>query len=201
MIAWLKGAVKELTSDSAILDVSGVGYELTCSSNTLSDLSQMPVGDVELFVHTHVREDALLLYGFSSKAEKQMFHSLLQVNGIGPKLAVTILSGARLETIVDWIERGDAKSLTGLPKVGKKTAEQIILELKGKLVILADEEKKQKKGSVTLSGFGGTRSQVFSALVNLGFRAQEVEEVVAKMDASVDVETGVREGLQLLTSI
>ena len=120
-----------LASDSILINAGGVGYELACSKNTLGDIVESEIAS--LFVHTHVREDCISLFGFSSKSEKQLFLSLIKVNGIGPKMASTILSGAALSSIISWINDGDTKSLTTLPKVGKKTAEQMILSLKGQL--------------------------------------------------------------------
>ena len=95
-----------------------MGYELTCSSNTLNEITGE--SSIKLWVYTHVREDAFHLFGFSTKVEKQLFLSLIKVNGIGPKLAIKVLSGARTESIVSMIDQGDVKGLTGLPKIGKE---------------------------------------------------------------------------------
>lgn len=142
MIGYLKGKIIEVTSDSALIDVNGVGYEVLASSSNLAEM-QNSLGTIELWIHTHVREDALVLFGFSNKLEREMFHSLLKVNGIGPKLAINALSGATPDQIIEMIELEDVKALSKLPKVGKKTAEQMILTLKGKLVISArDSESK-----------------------------------------------------------
>jgi Holliday junction DNA helicase RuvA len=115
---------------------------------------------------------------------------LIKVSGIGPKVALKILSGAPLGTIVQMIEEGNVKGLSQLPKVGKKTAEQIVLELKGKLV-LADEQRPRSTFSA--------RSDIISALVNLGFKVQDVEKVVDQMEVSTDFEEGLRKGLSTLT--
>jgi Holliday junction DNA helicase RuvA len=201
VIGLLRGRVVENSEESLILDVGGVGYELSCSTNTLSDL--LGRDEVQVWVHTHLREDALVLFGFSTPLEKKMFHSLIQVNGVGPKMAVKILSGASLTHLVNMIDKGDVKGLSGLPKVGKKTAEQLILTLKGKLV-LAEEEKpaaKGKKPSPAVSmaeTLGETRAEVFSALVNLGFRPQDAETVVGTMPEDIDLQQGIRQGLQAL---
>lgn len=189
MIAYIEGEVLFLEESTAVLKSGGVGYELLCSKNTLEDLA---LGEfVSLFVHTHVREDAFQLFGFKTSLEKQIFLSLIKVNGVGPKSATQILSGARPEVLFGWIEDSNAKALAGLPKIGKKTAEQIILSLKGKLV-LAEETKKD-------SAFKD-RSSIVSALVNLGFRLSEVEKVVDQMDPKTDLDHGIRSGLQALTN-
>ena len=209
MISFLKGFVVEVTPDSAHIDVNGVGYEVTCSLNTLAELQADLMGGagatarsskpVQILTYTHVREDILQLFGFSTKAEKHLFTTLLKVNGIGPKMAIHILSGASVAQIHAMIEAEDVKALSKLPKVGKKTAEQMILALKGKLVTL--EESRSAK----VQGAGKTLStslkEISSALVNLGFRPQDVEKVIATMPKEMDLETGIRQGLSALTSV
>lgn len=189
MIAYLQGRPLRISEDQMILLVQGVGYDLHCSSQSLNDFEGKSF--VEVWVHTHVREDALQLFGFSKELEKTLFHSLLKVNGIGPKSAINILSGAPTSQIVQWIEDASVSGLTGLPKVGKKSAEQIILTLQGKLVRGTD----QAPGSRFL-----TRPQIVSALVNLGFRLIDVEKVVDQMSPDTDLEAGLRQGLAALTA-
>lgn len=190
MIGFLRGQLMQVATDTILLDVQGVGYELVCSQNTLVDIQRQK--DVSVWVYTHVREDALLLFGFSTKTEKQLFLSLIKVNNVGPRSAITILSGTTLGRLVEMIESSDVKGLSHLPKVGKKTAEQIILTLKGKL-ILADEEHANSKIS-------DQRKHIVSALVNLGFRMNDVEQVVKGLPSDISVEDGVRRGLGLLAN-
>ena len=189
MIAFLHGQPIAIEDDSAIVNVHGVGYELMCSTNTLDHLKNLE--SVDIYIHTHVREDALLLFGFSTLAEKKVFLSLIKVNGIGPKLAISVLSAAPVEHIVHMIETEDAKGLAKLPRIGKKTAEQIILSLKGKLV--RSEEAPTTKTFTS-------RDEIVSALVHLGFRLGDVEKVVEQMSPSTDVQTGIRQGLAALTN-
>jgi Holliday junction DNA helicase RuvA len=196
MIARLFGELIETTEDSCIVVCAGVGYELNCSLSTLAELQNLKNKQVNFFVHTHVREDALQLFGFLSSFEKTTFLSLLKVNGIGPKSAINILSGANADQLAQMIESEDVKSLSKLPKVGKKTAEQMILALKGKLVLSTDD--KAGKKSVRAASTAG--SQVSSALINLGFRAQDVEKVVADLELT-SVEEGIRQGLAALTNL
>lgn len=189
MIGYLQGRPLRFTPDSVILLVSGVGYELHCSTQTLQALEGRSF--VEVWVHTHVREDALQLFGFATELEKSLFLSLLKVNGVGPKSAVNALSGAPTSQIVQWIEDSNVGALTKLPKIGKKSAEQIVLTLQGKLVRAE-------------AGEGGSRfvarPQIVSALVNLGFRLGDVEKVVDSMPPDTDLEGGLRQGLTALTS-
>ncbi|MEK2645960.1 Holliday junction branch migration protein RuvA [Bdellovibrio sp. BCCA] len=189
MIGYLRGKIIEVASDTALIDVQGVGYEIHASSNTLIDLQSLLGKDIIVWIHTHVREDALNLFGFHSKEEKNLFLSLLKVNGVGPKMALSILSGGRPAQIQEMIEAGNAKGLSSLPKVGKKTAEQIILTLKGKLVSI-EETIKSKSESHT---------QITSALLNLGYKSQLVDQFVSTLPTDTSLEDGVRKGLQTLS--
>ncbi len=182
MIGYLQGTVKWCEPPIVVMDVQGVGYEVSCSSNTIAEL---PEGKTTaLWIYTHVREDVIQLFGFTTQVEKRLFESLLKVNGIGPKMAIQILSGASLDQIIDAIEQQDVKALTQLPKVGKKIAEQMILTLKGKLV--SDSEKIDKQ------------DDLFSALTNLGFKTLDVQEVVKKVDRKKPFEEQLRSALASL---
>ncbi len=212
MIAQLKGFIQEVTVDSAVLDVNGVGYELVCSLTTLAELqadlmggagaTAKPSKPVLVYTYTHVREDALQLFGFATKEEKQLFTTLLKVNGIGPKMAINILSGGTVEHIFAMIESEDVKALSKLPKVGKKTAEQMVLTLKGKLVI--HEPTPTKAAAAASSSFAKSLSpalrDISSALINLGFRPQDVEKVISQMPKEIDLQEGIRQGLSALSS-
>lgn len=183
MIGYLHGTVKWVEAQNLVIDVQGVGYEVACSANTLADL---PEGKTTaLWIYTHVREDVIQLFGFSSQVEKKLFESLLKVNGIGPKMAIQILSGAALEQIIDSIEHQDVKALTQLPKVGKKIAEQMILTLKGKLVM--DD-----------AGKDTSKDDLFSALTNLGFKPLDVQDIIKKVDRKKPFEEQVRSALASL---
>nr|BFD66373.1 Holliday junction branch migration protein RuvA [Bdellovibrio sp. HAGR004] len=192
MIGYLRGKIIEVMNDSALIDVQGVGYEILASAHTLGDLQDLLGNDIIVWVHTHVREDALQLFGFHDKEEKNLFLSLLKVNGVGPKMALSILSGGRPAQIQEMIEAGNAKALSGLPKVGKKTAEQIILTLKGKLVSIEEGASPAKKKSQG-------HTQITSALLNLGYKSQVVDQFVSTLPADISVEDGVRKGLQTLS--
>nr|BFD60057.1 Holliday junction branch migration protein RuvA [Bdellovibrio sp. CKG001]BFD63463.1 Holliday junction branch migration protein RuvA [Bdellovibrio sp. HM001] len=192
MIGYLRGKIIEVMNDSALIDVQGVGYEILASAHTLGDLQDLLGNDIIVWVHTHVREDALQLFGFHDKEEKNLFLSLLKVNGVGPKMALSILSGGRPAQIQEMIEAGNAKALSGLPKVGKKTAEQIILTLKGKLVSIEESASPAKKKSQG-------HTQITSALLNLGYKSQVVDQFVSTLPADISVEDGVRKGLQTLS--
>ena len=132
MIGHLKGRLLSKKPNLVLIDVQGVGYEVHIPVTTFYDLPGEG-GEVALRVHTHVREDALVLYGFASQREKDFFLKLVAISGIGPKLAVSILSGARVEELAQAVSAGDLAKLTAIPGVGRKTAERILLELKGQV--------------------------------------------------------------------
>ncbi len=190
MIAYLKGQLIEIATDHVIVDVNGVGYEAAASLPTIDQLRSFQGQTVALRIYTHVREDQLQLFAFLHPEEKSLFLSFLKVNGIGPKVALTILSGATWSQIYDLIERGDAKGLSSLPKVGKKTAEQIILTLQGKLVRADDQTK---------SGGSSQWQQISFALVNLGFKSSTVDNFVSGLPKDINIEEGVRQGLLALS--
>ena len=192
MIGFLDGIVFDVSQDGFILNVNGVGYDISASGQTLTDVQVLRGQNLKVWIYSHVREDAFQLFGFLTKPEKDFFIQLLKVNGVGPKSALTLLSGARLAQIIDWIEGSDAKALSSLPKVGKKTAEQIILTLQGKLVRVENKAKTGLK-------FTETHRQISSALVNLGFKNQNVDQFVATLPMTSTIEEGVREGLKRLS--
>lgn len=193
MIGYLKGNVLEVGIESAILLVNGVGYEVFCPGPVLQDLAMQGEAQQELWIYTNVREDALQLFGFASADEKEFFLTLLKINGVGPKLALSILSGGSIERIMAFIEAEDVKSLTQLPKVGKKTAEQMILALKGKLVLGAKQGESKRTVPATQNF-----QLITSALVNLGYKINDVERVLSEFPRDLEVQEGVRRGLQML---
>ncbi len=195
MIARLNGLLIDIHPDHVVIDINGVGYEVYASTNMVADLSELIHKVVSVYIHTHVREDVIQLFGFLEKEEKEFFLALLKVNGIGPKSALSVLSGARLNHIIEMIEGEDVKGLSKLPKVGKKTAEQMILTLKGKLVI---SEKEMKS---VVSPLSVQQKQISSALVNLGFKMQDVSMFMDDLDPKISIEEGIRQGLSALSQI
>jgi Holliday junction DNA helicase RuvA len=190
VIGFLEGIVFDVSNETFILNVNGVGYDISASAQTLTDVQVLLGQKMKVWIYSHVREDAFQLFGFLQKPEKDFFIQLLKVNGVGPKSALCVLSGAPLSQIQQWIEAGDAKALSSLQKVGKKTAEQIILTLKGKLVLIESKAKAPK--------ISETHRQISSALVNLGFKSQTVDQFVASLAPIITLEEGVREGLKRL---
>src|SRR5579859_908675 len=172
MIAHLRGKLIAKSPNQVIVEAAGVGYELAISIPTFSELPARNA-EVALHVHTHVREDALALYGFLRRDEKQLFEKLIAVSGIGPKLAITTLSGMPAQTMVAAIRGNDIASLTRIPGIGKKTAERMVLELRDKLEQFAAAPAK--------TAASPTEEDVLSALVNLGYPRTAVERALAKV--------------------
>ncbi len=193
MIALLDGIVFDVTAEQFVMMVNGVGYDISASAQTLTDVQVLIGQPMKVWIHSHVREDAFQLFGFLTKPEKEFFLMLLKVNGVGPKMALSIMSGARVSQIQDWIEASDAKALSSLPKVGKKTAEQIILTLQGKLVRIESTSK------LKIPKLPETHRQISSALINLGFKNQNVDLFITSLGMNVTIEEGVREGLKKLS--
>ena len=190
MIAHLRGKLAQKDPARVIVDVNGVGYEVLVPLTTFTGLPETGA-DVSIDIHTHVREDIIALYGFSTRRERTIFEKLMTISGIGPKLAVTILSGGSVEQLITAIKRGDLARLTAIPGVGRKTAERIILELKDKLQEFAEAPQRPS-----------VEVDVLSALENLGYNRAVAESAMRRAtdgdpDAAFDVL--FKRALQILT--
>jgi Holliday junction DNA helicase RuvA len=172
MIAHLRGKLLVKHPNQAIVESAGVGYDVTISVPTFSDLPSAG-SEVSLHIHTHVREDLIALYGFLRPAEKQLFERLITVSGIGPKLAITIQSGMAADEMVGAIRANDVARLTRIPGIGKKTAERMVLELRDKL---PPQTGGQEPVGPTLSA---VEEDVLSALLNLGYQRAAAEKALA----------------------
>jgi holliday junction DNA helicase RuvA len=172
MIAHLRGKLLAKHPNQAIVETAGVGYDVTISVPTFSDLPAAGA-EVALHIHTHVREDAIALYGFLRSAEKTLFEKLITVSGIGPKLAITILSGMAADEMVSAIRGNDVTRLTRIPGIGKKTAERMVLELRDKL------PEPTTATSPARTVMSAAEEDVLSALVNLGYQRANAEKALA----------------------
>ena len=171
MIGQIRGRLADKRPNQLLVDVGGVGYQVQVPLSTFAALGELHT-EVTLLIHTHVREDALALYGFLSSREKHFFELLLSASGVGPALALKILSGMNVEELVPAIRGGDLARLTRIPGVGRKTAERIVVELKDKLETVAVAEEKPAASA------GGTEADVVSALMNLGYDGRAVEKAM-----------------------
>lgn len=192
MIAHLRGRLLAKHPNQAIVETGGVGYDVTISVPTFSDLPGVG-SEVALHIHTHVREDLIALYGFLRPAEKTLFEKLITVSGIGPKLAITILSGMAADEMVGAIRGNDVARLTRIPGIGKKTAERMVLELRDKLPA-------EGKGEVAVAPtMSTTEEDVLSALTNLGYQRAAAERALNSVARDGSFETMFRGALAALS--
>lgn len=190
MIGRLRGRLFEKKPGQLIVDVNGVGYQVFIAMPTYSSIPDTGA-EIVLEIHTHVREDAIQLYGFSNSLERTVFERLTEISGIGPRLALTILSGSSVEDLVGSIKKGDLARLTAIPGVGKKTGERILLELKDKLRDFAVDDEKS-----------GSEGDVISAMENLGYNRALVEGAIQRaLDGGADpgFDELFKRALQILT--
>jgi Holliday junction DNA helicase RuvA len=194
VIAHLRGRILRKGTQEAVIDVQGVGYRVAIPLSTFYRLGE-PGGEVELLVHTHVREDALALYGFLTAQEQSLFERLIGVSGVGPKVALGILSGIEAPDLVEALRGGDVLRLTRIPGVGKKTAERLVLELRDKMPPPGAGAAVEKKPAPT-------RDDLLSALVHLGYSRPEAErgaDKAVKEGGDARFEDLLRRSLQILS--
>lgn len=195
MIGRLRGIILDKQAPDLVLDVQGVGYEVAAPMSTFCNLPAVNE-EVSLFTHLVVREDAQLLYGFATIRERLLFRSLLKVNGVGAKLALTILSGSDVDEFSRSVQEGDAASLTRLPGVGKKTAERLIIEMRDRL--------KEVSGAMGLkpvvseaASLAGAKDEAVEALTALGYKPAEADKMVRSVYANgMNTEELIRQSLQ-----
>jgi Holliday junction DNA helicase RuvA len=196
VIASLRGRLLDKQPNRIVVDVAGVGYDVSVPLSTFYGLGE-PGGEVSLRIHTHVREDALALYGFATKLELDLFERLIAINGIGPKVALAVLSGIEPPDLVNAIERADLARLTAIPGIGKKTAERIVLELKDRL-----PKAQAASGSHDHAGApSALRDDVLSALMNLGYHrplAEKAVDAAVRSTAGGDFERTLKQALREL---
>ena len=191
MIAHLRGKLLEKHPNQAVVETGGVGYDVTISIPTFSELTSVG-SEVALHIHTHVREDQLALYGFGRPEEKQLFEKLITVSGIGPKLGITILSGMPADDMASAIRGNDIARLTRIPGIGKKTAERMVLELRDKL---PPQGADQVQAIPTLSA---VQEDVLSALVNLGYQRAAAEKAVSSVEKNGPFDAMFRAALAVM---
>jgi len=192
MIAHLRGKLISRHPNQAIVEIGGVGYDVAISVPTFSELP--PLGsETSLYIHTHVREDQIALYGFLRPEEKQLFEKLITVSGIGPKLAITILSGMPADEMVNAIRGNDIARLTKIPGIGKKTAERMTLELRDKL---PPHERDAAQIVPTLSA---VQEDVLSALMNLGYQRAAAEKTLSAIEKNGSFDAMFRSALAVMS--
>jgi holliday junction DNA helicase RuvA len=192
MIAHLRGKLIARHPNQVIVDAMGVGYDVTISVPTFSEL---PVAgsEVSLHIHTHVREDQIALYGFLRPEEKHLFEKLISVSGIGPKLAITILSGMATNEMTAAIRGNDVARLTKIPGIGRKTAERMVLELRDKLPAVGTDQVH------VVSSFNAVQEDVLSALMNLGYQRATAEKALGTVEKNGSFEAMFRAALAVMS--
>ena len=198
MIGLLRGQVAHKQPPMLILDVQGVGYELQAPMSTFY---QLPTEEVPVTLYTHlaVREDAQILYGFANLAERTLFRTLLKVNGVGGKMALAILSGMSHTEFTQAIQTGNVAALTGLPGVGKKTAERLILDMKDRLpgTTVPAQPGSTTQSATTAPATNGARDAALGALLALGYKPAEAQRMLKTItDDTLPVEDMIRQALQ-----
>lgn len=189
MIAHLRGKLIARRPSQVIVEAAGVGYNVAVSVPTFAELPALG-SEVALHIHTHVREDQLALYGFLRAEEKQLFEKLITVSGIGPKLAITVLSGMAADDLGHAIRGNDLARLTKIPGVGRKTAERMVLELRDKLPPIGTTEQ-----VLAAPGMNTVQEDVLSALVNLGYQRAVVEKALVSVEKNGSFENMFRAAL------
>ncbi len=204
MIAHLSGTLLAKQATSVILDVGGVGYEVTIPLSTFYDLEE--IGSIaKLRIYTYVREDSLQLFGFRTLRERELFLKLISVGGIGPKLGITILSGMSADEIILSIRTNNLGRLTSIPGIGKKTAERIVIELRDKIAALSgpqpDEDPGSRASRAAASSADTISDDALSALLNFGYQKNAAEKALSSAmqeGGEITVETLLRRSLRLL---
>lgn len=182
MIGFLRGTIDSRTADSCFLDVNGVGYKLQCSATTLRALPTEG-GTVKLWTHTHVREDALALFGFATESEQRAFEALITVSGVGPKVALAVCSAFTPEAFRKALVTGDVDAISSVPGIGKKTAQRILLDLKEKLDlpdldVVGSVPDHVTKARSALENLGYSPAEIRAALTDPTLEADSVEDVI-----------------------
>ena len=206
MIAHLSGTLLSKQATSVIVDVSGVGYEVNIPLSTFYDLEDLG-STVQLRIYTHVREDAIQLYGFKTARERELFLKVISVTGIGPKLGITLLSGMSADEMIASIRTNNLARLTLIPGVGRKTAERLILELREKVAELSSAQLEEELGAKPEAGEpteDTVRADALSALLNLGYQRSAAEKAIDAAlgeGGDVTVESILRRGLKKLARV
>ena len=196
MIGWLRGELLHRSAEGELLvDVGGVGYRVIVPSPFLSSVGDLGV-TVGLFVHTHVREDAIVLYGFATVNERRCFEALLGAHGVGPSLALAVLSSLHPDSLVSAVVEGDLDLLCSVPGIGRKTAARLVLDLKEKLDLPDDYSSAQRSGTPP-----GERAEVRGALQELGYGPDEIRVALDALPESGSVEELLRRALRELASV
>jgi|WetSurMetagenome_2_1015567.scaffolds.fasta_scaffold00060_5 holliday junction DNA helicase RuvA len=200
MFDYVKGTLAEKTVSIAVVETGGVGYELSIPLSTFESLGAEG-SSVKLFTHHYVREDAEKLYGFSSRGEREVFRQLISISNIGPKTAMSVLSGVSPQELVSCVNKGDSTRLRKIPGVGDKTASRLIVELKGKLGAAAAIPQADRQGGPVTKN-ENERGQAYDAMISLGYADKQVQTALARVETVIEpgapVEEWIKKALQVI---
>jgi Holliday junction DNA helicase RuvA len=207
MIAHLSGTLLSKEPNQVIVDVGGVGYDVTIPLSTFYDLDDQK-SDVQLLIYTHVKEDALQLYGFKTASERRLFVHFISVSGVGPKLGIALLSHMKADELIESIKSNNLARLTQIPGVGRKTAERLVVDLRDKMIQLSQSQVAEETGvrpeTTYVSSEGTARADALSALLNLGYQRSGAEKAIDAALAEggdVTVESILRRSLKKLARV
>ncbi|MDR2693915.1 MAG: Holliday junction branch migration protein RuvA [Chitinispirillales bacterium] len=198
MIDYIRGALTDKEISHIAIETAGVGYSVSIPLSTYEQLPE-PGKEVKIYIHYYVRDDDVKLYGFASKADREIFRHLITVNSVGPKVAMSIMSGVSIENLVMYVNAGDTAGLKKIPGVGAKTAERIIVELKGKLGMYSSTAS----GAMTKRPIAkGRKEEAYAAMLSLGYNdkqvAKAIERVSQEINESAPVEEWIKTALQVI---
>ena len=196
MFEYIKGILEEAELDEAVIDIGGVGYKISIPMSTFEALPKKGK-TVKLFTHFHVREDTQRLFGFSTKSEREVFRKLLTISKIGPKVALNVLSGLSIKDIVYSVKTQDPSRLKAISGIGPKTAQRLVMELKGKLDVGdIDASIPLRKGDTMADFDMSIRSEAYSAMISLGYNEAQVISAITRVEQTVGKDTSVEEWIK-----
>jgi Holliday junction DNA helicase RuvA len=202
MFEYIRGSLQEKNLGEAVVEAGGVGYALTVPLSTYDKLPQVGA-EVKILVHHHVREDAEKLYGFLTRTERDLFRQIIGISNIGPKTAMSVLSGVSTDTLKECVASSDASRLKKIPGVGEKTAQRLVMELKGKIDFMKGTEEAPAVGAVDSRGSSHvSRAEAFHAMISLGYAEKQVQTALTRVESglggSAPVEEWIKKALQVI---
>ena len=199
MIEYIRGVIAEKEISHVAVEAAGVGYSVIIPLSTFEKLPE-PGKEAKVYIHYHMREDDVKLFGFATKTEREIFRHLITVNSIGPKVAMSIMSGVSTDNLVMWVNTGNTAGLKKIPGVGMKTAERIIVELKGKLSVYSSNAAMLSAGAVSVGS--GRKEEAYAAMLSLGYNdkqvAKAVDRVAQEIKDNAPIEEWIRMALQVI---
>jgi holliday junction DNA helicase RuvA len=201
MFEYIKGVLTDKRIGEVVVETGGVGYLLVIPLSTYEKLPP-PGQEVKIFAHHYVREDAEKLYGFSTGDERDIFRRIIGISNIGPKTAISILSGVSLDVLIDCVNKSDASRLKKIPGIGEKTAQRLVIELKGKLSVSQHKEESVTGAVTTIMTEGNPRSEAFDALLSLGYAEKQIQNALTRIESVINsnaaVEEWIKKALQII---